>query len=50
MKLLLDRNLSRRLLLNHSGAATLKVLVENRAAIAEAPVGNGLACVGIVPA
>lgn len=36
--------------LNQSRAATLKVLVENRDAIAEALVGNDLASVEIVPA
>ena len=36
--------------LNQSRAATLKVLVDNRDAIAEALVGNDLASVEIVPA
>ena len=50
MKLLLDENLSRRLVMNQSRAATLKVLVENSGAIDEALVGNDLASVEIVPA
>ena len=36
--------------LNQSRAATLKVLIDNRDAIAEALVGNDLASVEIVPA
>ena len=35
--------------LNQSRAATLKVLVENKDAIAEALIGNDLASVEIVP-
>lgn len=50
MKLLLDENLSRRLVLNQSRAATLKVRLENRDAITEALVDKDLASVKIVPA
>ena len=59
MKLLLDENLSlvwgqppkviRLKTLNQSRAATLKVLIDNRALIVESLMANNLASVEIVP-